>query len=382
MKKIIKFFAILLLKTIFYSVTSFTRILGEIQKIKYLSYFLRSLENVNNSFVSYIERPIEADKIPASVVSDDNYSNLAVIIQGPLKIDKNFSLETVKLYKRMFSEACIVVSTWKGENKNYINSLRREGAYVIENSRPKISGIGNINFQLMSTKSGLLFAKEKGCSYAIKTRTDQRLGRNGLFEFLSSLNNIFPVEDVFNINQKGRIIVSEGNVASNMLIPFHVCDFFYYGFLDDLISFFDSDENPYHFSSRIERFNLSEKLKKKNVSLVNYHHSLAPEAILIINYLKRKGVDFDSESLNDSWNFIKSYLISVSWDDLDLIWIKYERRYNEGLLRNISKNIQSNPYYYLTWTFNNWLLVNQGKMKLKIDYEEYCKKGVSNYFNP
>ena len=81
-------------------------------------------------------------------------------------------------------------------------------------------------------------AKEKGCTYAIKTRTDQRLCRNGIFEYLLSLQEIFPMENIYNIKQNKRIIVSEGNVHANMLIPFHISDFFYFGVLDDLIDFF------------------------------------------------------------------------------------------------------------------------------------------------
>jgi hypothetical protein len=380
MKRIKKNGIKLFRKVIIYVITRILRVLNERQKIKFISYFLKALENSNDSLVTYIERSITHNKIPTGIADNENLcSNLGIVIQGPLKMEKNFTLESVRLYNKIFPKATIVISTWEGEDRVYLDSIKKEGAFVIENTKPVKSGVGNINYQVKSTKSGLVLVKEKGCAYAIKTRTDQRLSRNGLFEYLLSLQEIFPVENIFDVNQKERIIVSEGNVQANMLIPFHISDFFYFGVLDDLLSFFDLEEDEQHFSSRIERFKLSEKLKAKNVSLASYHHSLAPEAVLTMSYLNRLGIDFDSESVFDSWNFVKSYLISLSWDDLDLIWNKYEESYNEGLLRNISNNNGKDPYFNFTWSFNNWLLVQQGKIKLKIEYEEYCKKGVSNY---
>ena len=78
-------------KTIIYFNTRVLNVLNERQKIKFISYFLKSLENSNNSLVTYIDRPISSNKISTWVASNESTcSKLGIIIQGPLKTEKRF----------------------------------------------------------------------------------------------------------------------------------------------------------------------------------------------------------------------------------------------------------------------------------------------------
>ena len=58
---------------------------------------------------------------------------------------------------------------------------------IIKNSKPDYSGIANINFQIESTKNGILKAKKLGLKYCLKTRTDQRIYRHDFILFFLSL---------------------------------------------------------------------------------------------------------------------------------------------------------------------------------------------------
>lgn len=72
------------------------------------------------------------------------------------------------------------------------------------------------------------------------------------------------------------------------------------------------------------------------------------------------------------WDFVGNYLITVSWDDIGLFWPKYDRYNESNLFRTYSENDNTDLYLQYNWTFQNWLLVNQGIFKYKPEFEKYC----------
>ena len=62
----------------------------------------------------------------------------AVIIQGPIQENEEFLKQTVKIYKKIFKNSLIIVSTWESENKQFIEELRNENIHIILTDDTKI----------------------------------------------------------------------------------------------------------------------------------------------------------------------------------------------------------------------------------------------------
>ena len=104
-----------------------------------------------------------------------------------------FFLETCKIYKNI-SKFINNSFTWDDEVKRNFDVISKLGVSVIFNKKPSDPGFGNINLQLVSTKSGLDFAKLKNLKYCIKTRPDCRMNKNDIYPYLKALVEIFPLK--------------------------------------------------------------------------------------------------------------------------------------------------------------------------------------------
>ena len=54
---------------------------------------------------------------------------IAIIIQGPIKEKFNFLKNTLDIYKKIFKNSLIIISTWENENIDLINSLKNENTF-------------------------------------------------------------------------------------------------------------------------------------------------------------------------------------------------------------------------------------------------------------
>ena len=171
---------------------------------KWLKKFFDLVEKPFSNFFTFHLRPKKAERI--GIVSDKllNYPKVAIVIQGPIVYDQDFTLETIKIYKKLSPQAIIILSTWDYENNEYIRRIRKEIDQILLNKVPAEKGVQNINFQIVSSLSGMKRAKELGCEYVLKTRTDIRLYGNNVMEFLVNVLNSFPVSG--NYKQNKRII--------------------------------------------------------------------------------------------------------------------------------------------------------------------------------
>ena len=46
---------------------------------------------------------------------------VCIVMQGPLLARDRFTLETIKLFNRLYPQVTVIVSTWEDENKDYID---------------------------------------------------------------------------------------------------------------------------------------------------------------------------------------------------------------------------------------------------------------------
>ncbi len=157
-------------------------------------------------------RPKYASQIPAQQELSAVQKRTAIIMQGPLVKEQNFTLETVKCYKKLFPGAAVIVSTWDTEDAELLQTLRnQENCRVVTLALPKHSGILNLNYQVASTMAGIRQAVELSKEYVFKTRSDHRFLKPGLLDYMVSLCENFPLESGTN-GQTQRIICDGGGL--------------------------------------------------------------------------------------------------------------------------------------------------------------------------
>jgi hypothetical protein len=114
-------------------------------------------------FISISLHPIKFKSYPSvdRIQSDEN-NKIAIVVQGPIIIKNDFTFETLKLYINIFPNAIVILSTWDDQSVRVISKIRDLGIRVIINKYPKYSGIGNVNYQIISTINGLVKAESLG----------------------------------------------------------------------------------------------------------------------------------------------------------------------------------------------------------------------------
>ena len=258
--------------------------------------------------------PKEADKYPKSNIQQAGYEDFAIVIQGLIMTQYDFTLETVRLYKCLFPQATIIVSTWDYTAKDVIKQFEDEGCEIVLSKDFKPSGFGNVNYQLCTSLAGVRRAKELGKKYVIKSRTDQRINRHATLGFLRGLLETFPVVADNNIPLKGRIITLGGP----LFLPLYFFDLFYFGYVEDMERFFDIPYEQRNIPVSPKYFG---QTYGKIFSAECFYKEIPPEIYIVSQFLQ-KYMDVEY-SVKFYWEVIKKYFITIDFDDIGLIWPKY-----------------------------------------------------------
>lgn len=295
------------------------------------------------------------------ILYNPSMPKFAIVMQGPLRTEDNFTVETVSFYKQLYPNATIIVSSWEDENKSVIEVLKNRGAIVITNKKPEDSGHGNINYQLVNSKAGIEKAAEMGLKYVCKTRTDQRLNKPYVFEYMYNLLNQFPTMDKHKQNKR---IITLSMVYGNMFFPYLVSDFLYFGHVEDIQKLFDiplDNRTPFKPESNWTRRDYVEKPEPAEIYIMK-------------RYLSNIGVEC-SCSVKDYWNCLKRYLICVDRKTIDLVWPKYE---GQSMLNEYFGDyfLDNNEEFLKTMNFDfvNWFNLYSGTLKYNLDFEKYVDK--------
>lgn len=285
----------------------------------------------------------------------------AIVLQGPIRHEDSFTLNTVRYYHKMYSSAVVIVSTWNDEDLATVRKLESAGASVILNEKPIYGGHRNINYQLVSSRAGIEAAYQMGLKYICKSRTDQRLGKAHIFETLLNLINMFPSGD--GQKQKQRIIALS-MVYGNMFFPYLVSDFLYFGSADDIRKMFEVPLD------QRESFSMKKKATRRD-----YSEAVDPPEVYILqNYLRRIGVPCNC-SIKDYWEALKKYLICIDRKMVDLIWPKYEGMYLEHeyfgdyFIDDFEDCLKT-----MNFDFTNWVNLYSGSLIYKPEYETMMDK--------
>lgn len=264
----------------------------------------------NRDFFTYWTRPKYAADIECKV---SNISDVAIVIQGPIQYEDDFTVETVKLYKKMFPNCEIILTTWSNEDKKVLDRIEEAGAVVLLSDMPKVmTGIDySVNLQRKNSQRGILYAKEKGYSFCAKTRTDQRIYEGSVLEFCIHMLKKFPIVDS-GVMAKGRIISTSMGTFDNRF--YNVSDLFLFGYTDDMLRYYSCPEDT--------REHTNEKAPEDKLL---YSKRRTGEIWFSTHYIEAIGHKL-LWTKEDNDYAMGNYYIIVDAESIDLFWRKYTRR--------------------------------------------------------
>lgn len=157
----------------------------------------------------------------------------ALVLQGPPVYEKDFTYKTLLLYKMLFPESIVILSTWQSEAlKEEFSKFNNLDIEIVLSYPPKVPGVLNVNYQLKSTYEGIIRAKERGAEYVLKTRTDIRQYGDNAISFLYNLTEKLGCQN----STRKRISILPPFLDQAYYIPDYIC----FGRVDDMLDFWDA----------------------------------------------------------------------------------------------------------------------------------------------
>ncbi|KKT81474.1 MAG: hypothetical protein A3B99_04230 [Candidatus Yanofskybacteria bacterium RIFCSPHIGHO2_02_FULL_44_12b] len=301
------------------------------KKEKIFLFFLNWVEKTKGKFMTLHARPMYASGIESNSKIIGSYPKTAIVMQGPILKANDFTLETVRIYKKLHPKVLIIVSTWNDEDPAYLDKIRQENAEIVLSEKPRVTAPArffNINFQIASTIAGIKRAEALGTEYVLKTRNDQRMYSPGLFEYLHNLLEYFPPENSQRIFMKKRLAALGARSGGSKL--YYLSDELLFGNIEDMVRYW--------------QINLVKK-DTENFSSV--------EGYLFSTFLKNIGRDI-LWTIEDSHEAYAKYCVIIDPLYADLYFHKYERHMEYRTPRY--KHIRHQPLFFLDWLkiYNNY----------------------------
>lgn len=199
----------------------------------------------------------------------------------------------------------VILSTWENENAKQLARIKDLGVEVVL-SKPVEGGCANINKQIVTTQNGLRRAKELGCKYVLKTRTDQRFYAPNIIEFLFNISRQFPLEKRVS-ELKSRLIALSFNSFKNRL--YGVSDMFLFGDIDDVIQYWDIPKDSY-------------KPNTEGKTSFEIFKSECVETFICRHFLESLNIQ-TSDNLEDTYEAYAKYFCFIDKETVEMYWPKY-----------------------------------------------------------
>jgi hypothetical protein len=271
----------------------------------------------------------------------------AIVVQGPILYEDDFTLETLYRYRKIYPETTIVLSTWEGEVSDEFSFLATSiNVLILENATPDETGPSNIKYQLKSSYEGIRLAKEdENIKYVMKTRTDQRIIKPDFLPYFKNLLRTYSC----NKQELSERIVFLGGWNSMSTFPFRISDFLTFGCISDLFKLYSASGDYEKFRKTYEiegalskhiskwasrimfensdtAFNMSDE--DRRILGKELYGSHDPESYLGCDFYERvilkRQLNEDDDILMHYWQFLKKYVVIVDADQLLLFWHKYQ----------------------------------------------------------
>jgi hypothetical protein len=276
-----------------------------------LDFAKKTLWNIGFKFGRFITihtRPAKVDGLPFIGSKNPIDESCAIIMQGPIKHEYNFTYETVRFYLQHYPSATIIISTWEGEDTSAIESLKAEKVKILKCAKPVHPGPCNVNMQITNTKAGMDEAVRLGLKYSLKTRADQRMYGINCLEFMINMIEQFPV--LGPTSQNKRILAT--NTGTSKHRNYHFSDLFMFGTASDMQTYWtpeiitDKSINPRDFLA---------------------------EGYLFTQFLTHTGWKI-KDTLEDFIEALGERCVVVDNEDIDVYWPKYAAQQREYRLKN------------------------------------------------
>lgn len=305
-----------------------------------LERLLAAWERMSGSWLTYHARPKRAEDCEIASDAASSLPSLAVVMQGPVLKRDDFTFETMRLYRRLFPGARLVLSTWKSEDATTLDRFRAVGIDVVTNDPPATPGQQNFNYQLVSSWAGLEHAAQAGAEYAIKTRTDQRVYGVNIHAMLMNMLRAFPLQSAG--RQRSRIIgASTGTFVFRL---YGMTDMFLFGHIDDMLLYWSAPLSD----ARVPERKGPQSWRETSMDCIC-------EVYLATEFLKAVGHE-PQWTLEDSWRAFATHFAVVDGEDLDLAWPKYER------FREYRRRSYTGQRIDRWLSFQEWLMMYTGQV--------------------
>ncbi|MDC0273006.1 WavE lipopolysaccharide synthesis family protein [bacterium] len=285
----------------------------------------------NNYFFSALKREKYSANINSSPDIKSFSDRISIVMQGPIIEKNDFTLETLKLYKKRYPNISIILSTWDNYEKDLISKFTKIGIEVILNSMPDYFGISNVNLQIKSTKSGILKARQAGCQYCLKTRTDQRVYKHDFILFFLSILASFKINHKY---LKERLITRSMNTFKYRL--YGVTDMLMFGNIDDMILYWDAE---------LDNRKLNEV--DEGISALDFSKARLCEVYLSTEFFKKIKFEVDF-TLKNYWQSMAAFFFVVDANSIDIFWFKYNRWNERRRYQNKTRKLDE-EFYFSDW---------------------------------
>jgi len=188
-------------------------------------------ERLAGSRLTYHARPARAADVALASEPCPGAPLLAIVLQGPIAHEADFTLETMRLYAKTFPGGLRILSTWRKEKGPALDRFRQEGVEVVTSDPPATPGQQHFNYQLVSARAGIEHAAARGAGHVIKSRTDQRMYATNIHAMLLNLLRAFPLAD--SGVQRERIVGASLNTFLYRL--YGMTDMLTFGHVDDML---------------------------------------------------------------------------------------------------------------------------------------------------
>jgi hypothetical protein len=315
---------------------------------------LRWIAREESSYFTFHQRPRRADAIHTLRTTGPLPQPCAIVVQGPLATDDDFTLNTLALYRRHHPDVALIFSTWEGQDAAALERARGLGAQVVASPKPAVTGTQNINLQIVSSHRGIERAAELGARYVLKTRSDQRMYSPQSMPLLLDLCLRFALPDRAQ-GQNARLVACSLNTFRYRL--YGVSDMLMFGHIDDMKRYWHPplDERPPGTPA-------APAAPGAIPSLRQFAELRICETYLCTEFLKALGRPLQW-TLRDSLQVLADHFCVVDQEALDLYWPKYEPLV-EYRRRRYDHETTDRPM-----SFADWLLLEQTLAHLPAEAE-------------
>jgi hypothetical protein len=271
---------------------------------------LKALHAKGPNWITQHRRPKRQDApyyVHQDAVVAGRMPKSAIVVQGPIATDDDFTIASLDYYRRANPGAVIVLSTWNDTPAELLKRCEAAGAVVVVSPKPTIAGALNVNYQSISSLAGLRKAKELGCEYGLKVRSDIRIHAPNAAGFLYDLLQTFPLRN--SPRQRARIVST--TYLTSKYCPYHLSDQILYGQIDDMLRYWEPPLNKYA-GPKPEVAGLIKDSVAEQV----------PEIYLCRSYCEGLGRP-TSMSLRAWWEALADCFLVIDRDLIDAYWPKY-----------------------------------------------------------